>query len=135
MKKWIAVLCAGVALAACGGGSGDQASVQEPLATSYFIDAPVKGLYYQTDSGVSGITDADGTFQFKQGESVTFKIGGQAGLEIGSAAPTDGAPLMVTELPAGRQVAQVLQSFSTSADPRLGLTSRRSPFKPTSKQL
>lgn len=42
MKKWIAVLCAGVALAACGGGSGDQASVQEPLATSYFIDAPVK---------------------------------------------------------------------------------------------
>ena len=121
MKKWVAVLCAGLALAACGGGSGDQASVQEPLATSYFIDAPVKGLYYQTDSGVSGITDADGTFQFKQGESVTFKIGGQAGLEIGSAAPTDGAPLMVTELPAGRQVAQILQSFSTSAAPQTGL--------------
>ena len=105
-------------LTACGGGGG---STTAELSTSQFIDSPVKGLYYVTASGVTGTTDAAGTFQFKEGDSVTFKVGGADGLEIAATTPTNGSPTLVTELPSGQQIAQILQTFSTSDDPDAGL--------------
>ncbi|MGK0256010.1 MAG: hypothetical protein ACI81I_000619, partial [Arcobacteraceae bacterium] len=47
-----------------------------------FVDSPVEGLKYST-STLSGFTDNQGRFQYKDGELVTFKIGN---LELGSAA-------------------------------------------------
>lgn len=46
----------------------------EEKKTGYFIDAPVTGLYYQTDSNISGITDK-GAYQYNDGDVVTFYLG------------------------------------------------------------
>jgi len=43
--------------------------------TAQFIDAPVQGLDYETSSGLSGVTDANGNFNYNLGDTVTFKIG------------------------------------------------------------
>jgi hypothetical protein len=49
--------------------------------TGTFIDSPVEGLKYETVT-LSGFTDNKGNFQYKDGETITFKIGN---LELGSA--------------------------------------------------
>ncbi|MGF1688762.1 chromosome partitioning protein ParA [Photobacterium japonica] len=42
--------------------------------TGYFIDAPVTGLYYETDSNIKGITQK-GAFQYNTGDVVSFYLG------------------------------------------------------------
>lgn len=98
-------------LTACGGGGSSSS-----LSTSTFVDSPVQGLYYVTSSGVTGVTDAAGTFEFNEGDTVTFKIGGSDGLDIGSSTPKADTPIFVTEMPAGPQIAQILQSFDTGGN-------------------
>jgi para-nitrobenzyl esterase len=70
----------------CGGASGsssDNDGGGGSLATNTgtFVDSPVQGLRYETSS-LSGYTNSVGQFQYKTGETVTFKIGN---LELGSA--------------------------------------------------
>lgn len=101
---------AAAGLIACGGGGGSSD------ITSQFIDSPVQGLYYSSTSGKTGTTDAGGNFTVKSGDTVTFKIGGKDGLEIGSATPAKDAPVLVTDLPGGMQVAQILQSLDLGGD-------------------
>ncbi|MBW0148968.1 hypothetical protein [Marinobacter arenosus] len=43
--------------------------------TGYFVDAPVKGLRYRTDT-LEGTTDALGRFNYQPGETISFRIGG-----------------------------------------------------------
>ena len=87
-------------------------------STSKFIDSAVAGLYYSSaPSSTVGTTAPDGSFKYVAGDTVTFKIGGVDGLDIGSSSPADGIPVVVTDLPGGEQVAQILQTFSTSANP------------------
>lgn len=70
-----------LALAACGGGGGgggngggsDGASAS--TATGVFKDGNVEGVEYRSGEQ-SGITDADGTFVYEVGETVTFSLGG-----------------------------------------------------------
>ncbi|TQV62778.1 MAG: hypothetical protein FNT15_05780 [Sulfurovum sp.] len=62
-------------LAGCGGG---ETSNNSSLRTSYFIDAPVKGLNYECGD-IKGVTDEKGAFSCSQ-TPITFKIGS---LEIG----------------------------------------------------
>jgi len=68
------------ALSGClsGGGSGSTNS----LETGIFIDSPVSGLEYRTASR-EGVTNADGAFSYRRGETLTFSLGG---VELGSAA-------------------------------------------------
>ena len=40
-----------------------------------FQDSYVEGLEYSTTSGLSGKTDSSGTFKYKYGDEITFKIG------------------------------------------------------------
>jgi serine protease len=56
-------------LASCGGGGG-----ASTVKTGKFIDAPVQGLDYLTDSQ-NGITDSQGNFRYEAGEEITFSIG------------------------------------------------------------
>ena len=72
----LAVISAlGLGLAGCGGGGGGGSSTPtNSVQTGTFVDAPVQGLTYQTATQ-SGITDANGHFKYKSGETVTFKIG------------------------------------------------------------
>ena len=65
-----------------GSGGSDSGSSAEPQVSSgVFIDAPVAGLNYRTDSG-SGETDADGRFEYRGTETISFSL---AGIELGSA--------------------------------------------------
>ena len=68
-----------LALAGCGGGgsSGDA-----PIQSGVFTDSAVAGLSYTTSSGLSGVTDQEGRFQFREGDKVIFKL---AGVTIGEA--------------------------------------------------
>ncbi len=43
--------------------------------SAVILDAIVAGLEYTTSSGLYGITDADGSFDYVEGDTVTFKIG------------------------------------------------------------
>ena len=72
-----AVLAA-LALSACGGGGSGSSS---NLLTGVFLDSPVAGVEFTTESQ-SGVTNAAGEFSYRSGETVTFNIGGWA---LGSA--------------------------------------------------
>lgn len=49
---------------------------QLPTDEGFFIDAPTFGLHYKAfPSGMSGVTDKNGKFSYKQGNEVTFFIG------------------------------------------------------------
>jgi len=62
-------------LVGCGGGGGSSNNSYSATLKGSFVDSYVKGLKYETSSGISGITDENGTFIYKSGDSVTFKIG------------------------------------------------------------
>ena len=108
---------------AAGDGSSSGGTPPPPPATTYsgqFIDAPTQGLSYSASpSGLSGTTDADGTFAFRAGDKITFSLnlGGSNVVNIGIspvlAEPSGSSlPLFVQSLPSGLQVAQVLQSLN-----------------------
>ena len=54
-------------LTGCGGG-------EDNLETAYLVDSAVKGVNYRCGDE-SGVTGADGSFEFKPGQSCTFSIG------------------------------------------------------------
>ncbi len=62
-------------LAACNSSnSSNEATTDPDLLTGKITGVSVEGLSYQTESQ-SGVTSADSTFTFKEGESVSFFIG------------------------------------------------------------
>ncbi|WP_151900425.1 hypothetical protein [Sulfurimonas hydrogeniphila] len=87
--KVIATAILGLSLIGCGGGGGGDGLSNESTPTDTtpatytgtFVDSPVQGLQYSTAT-LSGITDNQGRFNYKDGETVTFKIGN---LVLGSA--------------------------------------------------
>lgn len=67
-----------------GGGNGGGDPNDNPpsaLAEGVFVDAPVAGLNYVTSSDISGVTDSEGRYNYNEGDTVTFSIGG---LELGT---------------------------------------------------
>lgn len=83
MLKVISIGCIiSLSLSACGGGSGSstketsQAPIQpSPVTyTGTFIDSPVQGLNYKTETQ-TGVTNANGEFIYQLNEKVTFSIG------------------------------------------------------------
>ncbi len=61
----------------CGSGGSNSAAVKQ----GQFLDSPVEGLQFETVTQ-SGTTDADGHFNYKEGETISFSIGK---IELGSA--------------------------------------------------
>jgi hypothetical protein len=130
-------------LAACGGGSlgnfpgsSSQAPTGEQidtLLTGTFVDSPVEGLAYVSSSGLSGVTDAQGRFQFRAGDTITFRI---AGVDIGTAPAA--ATLTPASLAGGDEdsarfsnLLVMLQSLDMDGDPANGI--RLSPDLPSSQ--
>lgn len=74
-------------LAACssgGGGSDDSGDTSKPELSGVFIDSPIQGLRFESSpSGKNGFTDANGTFLYEEGDTVSFFIGS---ILVGSAA-------------------------------------------------
>ncbi|MBF0185910.1 MAG: putative Ig domain-containing protein, partial [Magnetococcales bacterium] len=116
--------------------------VKPTLSTSHgvFLDSAVAGIEYRTAS-LSGITDKNGGFSFKEGETVTFYIGD---IKIGSAdlrQTSSGLPIVTPTLLAETatrslsgdsqtskkndvivNVARLLQSLDSDGDPSNGIT-------------
>lgn len=83
-QSYLLMLLVSVLLFGCGGSSSspnDQTiipSVIPPapvVLTGAFIDAPVQGLTYETESQ-TGITNELGEFLYQEGEIITFSLGG-----------------------------------------------------------
>jgi hypothetical protein len=112
-------------LAACGSDSGSPSD----LLTGYFIDAPVEGLDYHTESNVSGMTDKHGKFQYHYGEKVSFSIGK---LLVGKVEPlgdglvTPGTIAVESQVSDKEsfelQLLRVLQSLDSDGNPNNGIT-------------
>jgi len=69
----------------------DSQSEDATLRTGHFLDAAVEGLAYATRSQ-QGVTDADGAYRFRDGETVSFFLGNpfqEIPLQDNSIAPSD----------------------------------------------
>ena len=124
--KTLLAISLAAALSGCGGGGGGTTTssvtgtTTAPL-TATFVDPPTKGLAYSdSPSGLTGITDASGSFAYQAGDTVSFSIPTtQGSISVGSyqpIAPQNGgsAVLSVLALPNGSQVAQTLQLLNHS---------------------
>lgn len=76
-----AILITGGLLAACGGNKQDTTPAAAPVA-GVFLDSAVSGLDYVSGVTGRGTTGADGSFQCKTGDVMTFTLGG---MNLGSA--------------------------------------------------
>jgi len=92
MKRLLGCLIVFLLLTSCGGGGGNSVSTFEtPTLTAYYVDAPVKGLIYEASpSGLNGVTDERGAFNFKQGDHVSFYIDPVNRIYIGKVQPVNG---------------------------------------------
>ncbi|NVN82522.1 MULTISPECIES: hypothetical protein [unclassified Vibrio] len=93
MKK-VSILAAAIAVALTGCGSDSSNSgvttpTEPSTTTNKFIDAVVEGIYYNTSSGLNGVTNSEGEFTAKTSDTVTFFIGGENGLKVGAASNRD----------------------------------------------
>lgn len=84
MKKTLLCLTLAGLLSACGGSDNDSGSSPPPpsssLKTGILTDGPVSGATY-TINGVSKRTNAQGEFEYQEGDEITFSIGN---IEIGT---------------------------------------------------
>jgi len=66
-------------LVACGGGGSSSTGGTDPdtqTETGRFVDSAVTGLEYDAQpSGLNGLTNGNGEFQYRDGDSVTFSVG------------------------------------------------------------
>lgn len=136
-----------MSLSACGGGDSSPGNSDPPsnnpppappppppapTSTGVFLDAPVQGLSYSgSPSNVSGTTDADGRFEYRDGDTVTFSLGD---LVLGTVAaqsvvtPVTVAQALVAANPgADAETVAVnllvfLQSLDVDGNPENGLT-------------
>lgn len=89
MKRLLVFLTMTLLLTSCGGGGGNTvATFETPTLTAYYGDASVKGLIYEASpSGLSGVTDERGSFNFKREDSVSFYIDPVNRIYIGKVKP------------------------------------------------
>jgi hypothetical protein len=120
------VLCIVFLLTACGGGGSNKVDPGVDEQIGQFIDSAVEGMQYVTSSGISGVTDIDGSFRYVLGDTVTFYIGD---IEIGQAA--GGTILTPVSLVSGAtdetdttvvNIGRFLQSLDEDNDPTNGIT-------------
>jgi hypothetical protein len=104
--------------AACGGGGGGSppptAEPPEPVVEmGVFIDSPVQGLTYQSGTNPTGITTAEGIFDYTVGETLTFSLGG---VELGTL--PDGKALVTPNDfgDAAENIARLLQTLDADGE-------------------
>lgn len=129
--KSVFVLCLALGAASCGSpnnGTGSTTAVPQPVESvesptaqsGSFIDAPVEGLSYETQTR-SGRTTVDGTFEYFAGESIRFSF---AGLDLGGTTAS-GILTPLDLYPRQPQFSQLmmylLQSIDADGDPSNGI--------------
>jgi uncharacterized protein YkwD len=119
---WVALVtfgCGG------GGGSGGSSSGGATANDGSFVDSPVEGLTYSTETRF-GTTDRNGRFKFLDGETVTFFL---EDLELGQAPAAEMlSPLDIVDGATGitdrrvTNIARILQSLDLDGNPDNGIT-------------
>ena len=120
-----ATLTAG--LTACGGGSsgsggGSSSDLSNNIKTGRLVDSAVAGIEYETSAGVTGLTNDNGEFRYKEGDTVTFRVGS---LNFGT---VDAGKLITPKELAGgdsdkaANIARVLQTLDDDGIPDNGIT-------------
>lgn len=123
--NWTRLPCLLMVLLLCSCGGGGNGGSSSSLLTGVFIDSAVVGLSYRTTS-VSGITDQDGTFKYREGEHITFSVGEVllgSSVASGHLTPVDLVPgaLDATDI-AVTNIARLLQSLDFDGNPDNGIT-------------
>ena len=86
-------------LTACGGGGGGSTT-----STGTFVNSPTKGITYSASpSGLSGVTDENGTYSYQAGDTVTFTLNlGASTVTLGStASPSATTSILSLSVPNG----------------------------------
>ncbi len=113
------ILSAVIVLQGCNGGGDDGERLQ-----GVFLDSPVSGLRYATPSQ-QGITNSDGTFYYKEGETIVFSIGELLFPKVPAAAtvtPLELAQVDDIEDEQAVNILRLLQTVDTDQDPSNGIT-------------
>lgn len=91
--------------------------------TGYFIDAAVENVHYKTSSAREGETDAQGRFEYKEGESVAFSLGK---LHLGETVPSANGLVTPKDLSDQNDTVvlmlQTLQSLDSDGNVSNGIT-------------
>lgn len=119
MKRLLVFLTMTLLLTSCGGGANTIDNVG-PILSGVFINSPAKGIHYETTSGLIGITDVNGSFKYRTGDTVTFSLDiGSTKIKIGSLVnPTLTNSVLSLNVPNGGDplaVAQILETLDRSS--------------------
>ncbi|ETR73515.1 MAG: Ig-like repeat-containing protein [Candidatus Magnetoglobus multicellularis str. Araruama] len=105
-------------------GAGDDYYHSLPVQKGVFLDSPVEGLRYVTNT-LSGVTDSNGTFEYRNNEMIRFYIGDML---IGETAaqsqitPIDLFPdISDMASPCVTNLCRFLQSLDSDMDPENGI--------------
>lgn len=125
----IGSLAFAVALTACGGGSSSggasDPTTSDPNArTGVFTDSVVAGIRYRTSPGnKSGTTSALGEYDYVEGDTVTFMIGGIPLPSVPATGRVTPADMASDEQPDQvTNILRLLQSLDEDGDPDNGIT-------------
>lgn len=111
-------------LFACESDNSNNDDIPDNINTGYFIDSPVSGLSYKTET-LSGMTNDSGEFSFRHAETIQFSIGD-------TLLPVTAATNMVTPFDIFNtddinhtglvNLCRLLQSLDVDGDPSNGIT-------------
>jgi len=126
MKKLIGGMffcCVVLTFAGCGSGGGSSSSSSTSFSVGTFVDSYVAGLTYSSSpSGLTGLTDSEGRYEYTPADIVTFSIGG---IQLGSCLAGEFVtPMSIfpDNIEAAINLAQFLQSIDSDGDPSNGIT-------------
>ena len=100
-----------VAFSACGGGGSSVSS-----SKGYYLDSAVEGVSYQCGSK-SGVTEADGSFEFENGQNCQFELAGLTLREVSSTNLHADVEIIEDNM----DVAKLLQSLDYDGNPDNGI--------------
>ncbi len=123
----LTTLAAFLVLTGCGSGSGKDKvpGTPQPTQTGILFDSPVEGVSWESSGGQGGLTNANGEFEYRREELMTFWIG-----DITLGVPAGAGFITPVELTGSRvptdQAATnqlvFLQSIDADEDPSNGIT-------------
>lgn len=123
MRKFLTLGAVSLVASAFLIGCSSDSDTTTDIETGYFIDAPVEGLSYKSTSGLSGVTDSAGKFQYRKGEKVRFSLGK---LDFGEAEPTEEGLVSPRELAQDEAkitlMLRTLQALDVDNDASNGIT-------------
>ncbi|MCK8045011.1 hypothetical protein MSG37_08950 [Shewanella sp. 1CM18E] len=119
-------------LSACSSDDNDNVEIEQPVTqpvttpseSGVFLDSPVIGIGYKTET-LSGVTDAEGRYNYVDGETVTFFIGDlefPATTASGVVTPLDIASTEDITDDKVVNMARLLQTLDQDGDPNNGIT-------------